>query len=87
MGVTNNLAPADTKSDFSGFFRLTLRRGIKRGRPIVLQFRHPDFQPVDLPVIVGDKLYVVRMTPLHPDAGRFQIAEALKYPFDSRIKQ
>ena len=25
--------------------------------------------------------------PLHPDAGRFQIAEALKYPFDSRIKQ
>lgn len=25
--------------------------------------------------------------PLHPDADRFQIAEALKYPFDSRIKQ
>jgi len=24
--------------------------------------------------------------PLHPDAGRFQIAEALTYPFDSRIK-
>jgi RES domain-containing protein len=25
--------------------------------------------------------------PLHPDARRFQIAEAFKYPFDSRIKQ
>ena len=24
--------------------------------------------------------------PLHPDASRFQIAEALTYPFDSRIK-
>ncbi len=69
VGVANNLAPTVTKSDFSGFFRLTLRRGVKRGRPIVLQFRHPNFQPVDLPVTVGDKLYVVRMTPLHPDAG------------------
>jgi hypothetical protein len=69
VGVANHLASADAKSDFSGYFRLTLRPGVKRGRAIVLQFRHPDYQPVDLPVTVGDKLYVVRMTPLHPDAG------------------
>jgi RES domain-containing protein len=25
--------------------------------------------------------------PLHPDAGRFKITEALEYPFDSRIKR
>ncbi|HXA79584.1 MAG TPA: hypothetical protein VNV41_20800 [Candidatus Acidoferrales bacterium] len=67
VGVADHLASADAISDFSGFFRLTLHRGIKRGRSIVLQFRHPDFQPVDLPVTVGDKLYVVRMTPLHPE--------------------
>jgi hypothetical protein len=75
--VANHLASADAISDFSGFFRITLRPGVKRGRPIVLQFRHPEFQPVDLPVTVGDKLYVVRMTPLHPEAdnqpGRPQI--------------
>jgi len=68
VGVAENLASADTKSDFSGFFRITLHRGVKRGRSIVLQFRHPDFQPVDLPATVGDKLYVVRMMPLHPEA-------------------
>jgi hypothetical protein len=68
VGAANDSASADTKSDFSGFFRLTLRRGVKRGQSIVLQFRHPDFQPVDLPVTAGDKLYVVRMTPLHPEA-------------------
>jgi hypothetical protein len=67
VDVADDLASADSISDFSGFFRLTLRRGVKRGRSVVLQFRHPDFQPVDLPVTVGDKLLVVRMTPLHPD--------------------
>jgi hypothetical protein len=77
VSVADHLASADALSDFSGFFRVTLRRGVKRGRSIVLQFRHSDFQPVDLPVTVGDKLYVVRMTPLHPEAddqpGRPQI--------------
>lgn len=68
VDVANHLASADTKSDFSGFFRLMLRPGVERGRSIVLQFRHPDFQPVELPVTVGDKLYVVRMMPLHPEA-------------------
>lgn len=68
VGVADNLASANAKSDFSGYFRLTLHRGVDKGRSIVLQFRHPDFEPVDLPVTVGDKLYVVRMTPLHPEA-------------------
>src|SRR6202167_4619145 len=30
--VANDLASADSISDFSGFFRVTLRRGIKRDR-------------------------------------------------------
>jgi hypothetical protein len=66
--AANNLAPAEVKSDFSGYFRLTLRSGVKRGQHVVLQFRHPDYEPVDMPVDVGDKLYIVRMTPLRPDA-------------------
>jgi hypothetical protein len=66
--VANNLAPAEAKSDFSGYYRLPLRAGVKRGQHVVLQFRHPDYEAVDMPVEVGDKLYVARMTPLHPDA-------------------
>jgi len=58
---------ASTKSDFSGFFRLGLRRGIKRGQPVTLEFRHADFQSIDLPDIVSDKLYLVHMLPIHPD--------------------
>jgi len=65
--AANSLAPAEVKSDFSGYFRLTLRPGIKRGQPVMLQFRHPDYQPVDMPVTAGNKLYIVRMTPLRPD--------------------
>ncbi|MGB9433660.1 MAG: hypothetical protein WBQ89_15570 [Candidatus Acidiferrum sp.] len=55
----------DAKSDFSGSFRLTLRPDVKLGQPIRLAFRHPDFQPLDLIEMPSDKLYVVRMTPLH----------------------
>jgi hypothetical protein len=55
----------DAKSDFSGSFLLTLRPGVKLGQPVQLAFRHPDFQPLDLKVTLSDKLYVVRMMPLH----------------------
>jgi hypothetical protein len=55
----------DVKSDFLGSFRLTLRPGTKLGQPIQLAFRHPDFQPLDLNESLSDKLYVIRMTPLH----------------------
>ena len=67
VSVANGLAMGTVSSDFSGFFRLGLRRGVKRGQPITLRFRQPDYQPVDLPDVVSDKLYVVHMVPLHPD--------------------
>jgi hypothetical protein len=67
ISVLNHLAIADAKSDFSGFFKLVLRPEVKRGQTIVIQFRHPDYQPVAANEIVGDKLYIVRMAPLHHD--------------------
>jgi hypothetical protein len=54
-------------SDFSGYFKLTLPRRILTGHPITLQFRHPDYQPLDLKETVSSKLYVIRMMPVHPD--------------------
>jgi hypothetical protein len=59
----NGLAAA-TKSDSSGFFSLTLRPLLRRGRPITLKFRHPDYQPLDLNEFVGDKIYVIRLVPV-----------------------
>jgi hypothetical protein len=55
---------ATAKSDFSGYFKLTLPRGLALNRPVTLQFRHADYQPVDLKETTGDKLYIVPMTPV-----------------------
>ncbi len=57
------------KSDSSGFFSLQLRQGLRRGRPITLAFRHPDYHPLDLPEYTGDKLYIVHMVPLSKNTG------------------
>ena len=65
----DNFSIAPTKSDFSGYFKLILKPGVKRGQVITLQFRHSDYQPVEMKEVVGDKLYIVAMVPLlHDDA-------------------
>ena len=61
----DGLAVHETKSDFSGFFRLTLLPQVVPGQSIVLDFRHPDYLPVKLQAAVGDNLYVVEMAPVH----------------------
>jgi hypothetical protein len=67
---TSDQPPVTGKSDSSGFFRLTLARGVRRGRPVTLHFRHKDYQPLDLDEFVGDKLYIVRLAPLAPKSVR-----------------
>ena len=52
------------KSDASGAYTVLLRNRIWIGRPVTLQLRHPDYQPLDLKEFVGDKLYVARMVAL-----------------------
>jgi hypothetical protein len=61
----DGLLAKDAKSDFSGTFRLTFLPSVKLGQPIELEFRHPDFQPLNLKEMLAEKLAVVRMTPLH----------------------
>jgi hypothetical protein len=63
----DHVASAPAKSDFSGYFKLTLRPGVKHNEPITIHFRHPDFRPVDWKGMVADKVYVIRMVPLHHD--------------------
>src|SRR5690349_5471535 len=64
ISVANGAAESSTKSDASGFFTLKLKKWIRKNRPITLQFRHPNYQPLDLPEFANNKLYVARMVPI-----------------------
>ena len=55
---------ASSKSDSSGFFALTLPKAIRRGRPIRLHFRHPQYRPLDIDDYVGNQLYIVHLVSL-----------------------
>jgi hypothetical protein len=56
------------KSDSNGFFTLKLPKGLRRGQPMTLLFRHPDYHPLDLAEFAGDKLYIVHLVPLSRNA-------------------
>lgn len=57
---------AQTKSDASGFFRLTFHPGAKAGKPILLSFIHPDFIPLEMPVRATDHIQVAELKPTRP---------------------
>lgn len=59
-----DLGVSDSKTDSSGFFVLHLRKPIRRGNPIVLDFHHPQYHPLSLNEYVGNKLYIVHLVPL-----------------------
>lgn len=57
-------ARRDTRSSATGFFDLRLGPQFREGEPIILQFRHPNYMPLDLPLLAGARLIVARMAPL-----------------------
>ena len=65
----NRLGNGSTKSNPSGFFRLTLPKGLRRHQQVLLQFRRSGYQPLDLDDFIGDKLYVARMMPVPKDTN------------------
>jgi hypothetical protein len=69
ISAANGLAPSDCRSDSSGFFRLTLRAGVAPGQPVTLLFQHPEYKPLGVNEIAGDKLIVARMVPISHGAG------------------
>jgi hypothetical protein len=62
--VANGAVIGDAKSDASGLFTIMLRTRLWIGRSVTLQFRHAEYQPLDLHDFVGDKVYVAHMVPL-----------------------
>lgn len=65
VSAPDGQAAHDTKSDFSGYFRLTLLPQTIPGQSVELNFHHPDYLPAKLQATVGDHLYVVEMAPVH----------------------
>jgi hypothetical protein len=61
------LAAQIARSDFSGYFKISLPSEIEAGESILLHFRHPDYRPVDLKVVVDGQLNVIRMIPIHSE--------------------
>jgi len=69
ISAVDDVTVSPTKSDFSGFFKLTLPRWVLRGHPITLHFSHPDYESLDLKETVSDELFVVRLIPIHQEAA------------------
>ena len=65
--AVNALGSGSSKSDASGFFSLTLPKGLRRRQEVVLQFRHADYQPLEWDDFISDKIYVARMVPVIPE--------------------
>lgn len=63
----NALGSGASRSDSSGFFSLTLPKGLRRRQQVVLKFRREDYQPLDLNDFIGDKLYIAHMVPIHQE--------------------
>ncbi len=64
--ATGGGASAAGRSDAAGLFTLTLPAAIRRGSVLKLEFRQPQYRPLEMVVAAGQELPVARMTPLAP---------------------
>ncbi len=67
--ATNALGEGHSVSNAAGYFTLTLPKGLRRRQPVLLQFRHQDYRPLDWDDFISDKVYVARMVPNHPETA------------------
>ena len=69
--ASDGVTSVRTESEASGFFKLVFESDMLSGKPIVVSFRHPQYEPVDLTVQTGtlgtpDRLYVAALVPIAP---------------------
>jgi hypothetical protein len=65
--ATNALGSASTRSEPTGFFSLTLPKGLRRRQQVLLQFRYKDYKPLDWNDFISDKVFVAHMVPITHD--------------------
>lgn len=69
--ASDGVTSAKTRSEASGFFKVVFESNLLSGKPIVVSFRHPEYEPIDLTVQTGtlgtpDRLYVAALVPIAP---------------------
>jgi len=67
--ATDGATSVSTRSDDSGYFKLSYSRILWPGKAVDLSFRHPDYKPLDLKLqaglhITSRELYVAAMEPI-----------------------
>jgi len=72
--ASDGVKSATTQSEASGYFKLVLQRGVLSEKPVVVSFRHPSYESLDLNVQTGrletpGKLYIASMVPAKTAAG------------------
>ena|ERR1700719_2928293 len=67
--ATNALGSGSSRSEPTGFFSLTLPKGLRRRQQVVLQFRHKDYQPLDWNDFISDKIFIAHMVPIIRDTS------------------
>jgi hypothetical protein len=67
--ASDGVRSAATQSEASGYYKLVLQKGVLSEKPVLVSFRHPSYQPLDLNVQTGrletpGKLYIASMVPV-----------------------
>jgi hypothetical protein len=67
--ASDGVKSATTQSEASGYFKLVLQKGVLSGKPVMVSFRHPSYEPLDLNVQTGrletqNELYIAAMVPV-----------------------
>jgi hypothetical protein len=67
--ASDGVKSATTRSEASGYFKLVLQKGVLSGTPVMVSFRHPSYEPLDLNVQTGrldaqNELYIGAMVPI-----------------------
>lgn len=72
VSATDGAVRMSALSDASGYFNLTFKENVWPGQRLILSFRHPDYEPLNLTLATGlrlttKKLYVAELKPLAPE--------------------
>lgn len=72
--ASDGATSAATQSNTSGYFNLSFRGGVWPGQTVILSFRHPDYEPLDIKLqsgfrLAAKKLYVAEMAPMPEQTG------------------
>jgi hypothetical protein len=67
--ASDGVKSATTRSEASGYFKLVLQKGVLSEKPVMVSFRHPSYEPLDLNVQTArlktqDELYIAAMVPV-----------------------